>query len=341
MATSGRTIDPSIDQSEVWNNLKREPWAFEFFQAVRLLERLSEARSRVGYFVAPSTEAVHFKVNPLNRFPGSDIESLKCNAKGPPEMSVNFMGLTGPSGLLPDFYDELLERGDNPALRDFLDIFNHRITSLFYRAWSKYRFQTAFENGEQDPLARCLLAFLGLGTPGLEQRQRQAVPDDALLYYAGLMAAHARSAVGLQQILSDYFEVPVEIEQFAGRWRRINRPAQTCLSEKNRLSEKLSYGVIVGDEVWDPQSSARIKLGPLPMQKYLDFLPTGSAYPALKALVRFYSGESSDFEAQLILRREEVQACELGADSGMRLGWVTWVKTAPFERDPGEKILQL
>ena len=33
----------------------------------------------------------------------------------------------------------------NQGLREFLDIFNHRLISFFYRAWEKYRFPIAYE----------------------------------------------------------------------------------------------------------------------------------------------------------------------------------------------------
>lgn len=346
MAGEGWGTNPSLDQPEIWKMLEHEPWRFEFFQAVRLLERLLGSRSRVGYFVPPSTEVVQFGAPSSTAFPASDIAALQQREDNPPKMTVAFIGLTGPNGVLPGVYDELIETElrdkKSKVFPDFLDIFNHRITSLFYRAWSKYRFETGFERGEQDLLSRCLLALIGLGTSGLQKRQK--VIDDVLLYYSGLLGAHQRSAVGLKQILNEYFGVKVEIEQFAGRWRRLGRQACTYLNETNRPSEKLGYGVVVGDEMWDPQSNVRIKLGPLTMTQYMDFLPHGTAYEPLRAIVRFYSGTGIDFEAQLVLKREEVPACELGSESesGPRLGWVTWMKsTATFDRNPLDTVLPL
>src|SRR4029077_2380484 len=117
----------------------------------------------------------------------------------------------------PHPYTELVReriRQKDTALRDFLDLFNHRIISLFYQAWEKYRFAIAYERGERDRFSHHLLDLIGLGTPGLQNRQH--VPDDSLLYYSGLLAMNTRSAMALQQILADYFEVDVEIEQFVG-----------------------------------------------------------------------------------------------------------------------------
>ena len=68
-------------------------------------------------------------------------------------MTVNFMGLTGPLGILPYSYTEfMLERmrAKDSSLQDFLDIFNHRMISFFYRAWEKYRFPVTYCLGDED-----------------------------------------------------------------------------------------------------------------------------------------------------------------------------------------------
>jgi type VI secretion system protein ImpH len=259
-------------------------------------------------------------------------------------MTVNFMGLTGPQGVLPNPYTTLIIerlRASDPALRDFLNVFNHRILSLFYRAWRKYRFDVACEQGERDLFSRYLLSLLGLGTDGL--RDRQAVSDDALIYYTGLLAQRPRSAQALRQILGDFFEVPVEIEQFAGGWYRLDPETQCRMAEGNTESEELGLGAVVGDEVWDQQSRVRIVLGPLTLERYADFLPDGKSFETLRAWVRFFSNDEWDFEVKLILEREQVPACTLGADgvSGPQLGWVSWVKSAPFRRDPDDTVLAL
>ena len=74
---------------------------------------------------------------------------------------------------------------------------------------------------------------------------------------------HARSAQALKQILADYFEVPVEVEQFVGAWYPMEDDALCELGEDDTWSQKLGFGAVVGDEIWDQQSRVRIKLGPL------------------------------------------------------------------------------
>jgi type VI secretion system protein ImpH len=331
---------------EVEQKLRAEPWSFQFFQAVRLFERILASRSPVGRFVHPSKEILRFAANSSTAFPASQIQELIWEPGVAPVMVVNFMGLTGPLGALPLYYSELIRerlRAKDSTLLAFFNLFNHRMISLFYQAWEKYRFTVAYERRERDRLSYHLLDLLGLGTPGLQDRQ--AVADDSLLFYSGLFALHTRSAAALKNILEDYFEVPVEVGQFVGAWHALSVSDQCLFQFGNSFSEQLSVGAVVGDEIWDQQSGVRIRLGPLTLPQYVDFLPQGSAYQPLRALTRFFAGEEIDFEVQLVLKRDEVPACELtdARPSGVipQLGWSTWARTAPMGSDPGDTILRI
>lgn len=324
--------------------LREEAPDFDFFQAVRLLTWLLREQPPVGRFSDPAAEVVRFGAAPELGFPPSQIAKLDWREDSQPRMDVNFMGLTGPQGVLPLYYTTLLRerlRARDGAMRAFLDLFNHRAVSLFFRAWEKHHFTVGYERGEEDPLSPHLMDLLGLGTPGLGGRQ--AVSDEALLFRCGLLAAHTRSASGLRALLMDYFDVAVEIEQFIGRWHSIDRDTQCCFSDSGTDSEKLGIGTVIGDEIWDQQSGVRIRLGPLTLQQYLEFLPDGAAHRPLHALIRFFVGNELDCEVQLVLKKEEAPPCELGGESttAPRLGWLTWARTTPMPRDPDDSILSI
>lgn len=344
MDAAGRTKDIGLNSSTLEEILQADACSFEFFQAVTLLKRLRLGRQAVGRFSNPADEAVHFSVNNQLAFPASQIQQIDYRDDAPAAMKVNFMGLTGPMGVLPYSYSELILeqlRAKDATLPDFFDIFNHRLISLFYRAWEKHHFPVTYRLGDEDRFTHHLLDLIGLGTTGLQERQ--SVPDDAFLHYVGLLGEQSRSASALEAILRDYFEVPVEVEQFTGAWYRLDRKTQFCMQEQDSESEQLGKGAVVGDEVWDQQSSVRIKLGPMGLERYCDFLPQGSAYEPLRAITKFFSNGEFDFEAQLILDREEVPACEVGfeGDESPRLGWVTWLKSKPLDRDPGDTVVRL
>lgn len=362
MAAAGGSPDPGLDrapeideassdrgvarreQGAVVRLLYSSPWEFEFFQAVRLLQWLYPDRALIGKFAPPASEAVRFSAHRSIAFPASQIQGLERRDPGQPLMVINFMGLIGPLGVLPLVYSAYVmerERAKDSTLADFLDLFSHRAVSLFYRAWEKYRFPIAYERDERDRFSQHMLDLIGLGTRGLQDRQ--SVSDDSLIYYSGLLGLHPRSELALRSILMDYFEVPVEIEQFVGAWYSLSPSDQCRFQSGNTTSEQLAVGTVVGDEIWDPQSAARIRLGPLTLRQYLDFLPNGSAHEPLRAILKFFSSGECDFEVQLILRRDQVPACELGSSDEVapQLGWITWMKTAPFGRDPGDTILRM
>jgi type VI secretion system protein ImpH len=341
---SGGTPNFGLNRFMIEQILQDDACSFEFFQAVTLLKRLRPDRQGVGRFSQPDDEAVHFRVNNQLAFPASQIQQIDFERDAPATMQVNFMGLTGPMGVLPYAYTELILerlRNHDQSLPDFLDIFNHRLLSFFYRAWEKYHFDVTYRLGEEDRFTRFLLDFVGMGTPGLQDRQ--SVPDEAFLHYVALLAKQSRSAVALEAILHDYFEIPVEVEQFAGAWFRLDSETQLCMRDEETESDQLGEGAVVGDEVWDQQSAIRIKLGPMGLVQYFDFLPEGSAYEPLRAITKFFTNGEFDCEVQLVLDRKEAPSCELGyeCDGGQRLGWVTWLKSKPLQRDPGDTILHL
>jgi type VI secretion system protein ImpH len=343
MGPEGGMETGAVDQPELEAALRENPNAFEFFQAVRLLERLNPSRRPVGLFVEPGEEVVRFAATPDTAFPASEIQSLELRNGGPAKLTVNFMGLTGPEGVLPYAYTLLVAerlRARDATLRDFLDLFHHRIISLFYRAWEKYRFGVSHERDQQDRVTQHLKDLIGLGEQSLQRRL--PIRDEALLFYAGLLAPQQRSAAALQQLLEDYFGVTVEIEQFVGGWYPLSAGGHCNLGEEGDASEQLGWGAVAGEEVWDPQARLRVRLGPLTRDQYDQFLPTGSAYEPLKTLTRFFAGDQFDFEVQLILARDEVPGCVLGAAApSPPLGWCTWMRARPFSRDPDDTILTL
>jgi type VI secretion system protein ImpH len=333
----------AVAQPELEEQLRNNPTSFEFFQAVRLLERLQPGRRPVGLFTDPADEVARFAANPDTAFPASEIQTLDLRSDAPARMAVNFMGLTGPEGVLPYSYSHLVTeriRAKDTTLRDFLDLFHHRIISLFYRAWEKYRFGVAHERDQHDLLTGHVKDLVGMGAARLQERL--AIGDDVLLFYAGLFAPQQRSAAALQQLLQDYFRVRVEVEQFVGGWYPLAAQSQCAVGNDDDASEQLGWGAVAGDEVWDPQARVRLRLGPLSRQQYDQFLPNGSAFEPLQTLTRFFCGDQLDFEVQLQLARDEVPACALGGEGpGSPLGWCTWMRSQQFSRDPDDTILTL
>lgn len=318
-----------------------ESYRFDFFQAVRLLERLSREREPVGGAGPPSHEVVRFRTRVSLAFPASAIHEIRDGRRpgDPPEMMVTFLGLTGPLGVLPHSYTELLferTRQKDNALWEFLDLFNHRLLSFFYRAWEKYHFPISYERTGEDAFTEYMFDLVGMGTPGL--RGRLAVPDQALLFYAGLVAQRPRSASAMRAILSDYFGIPVKLLQFQGQWIALDPEHRSKIGEANST---LGGDMICGARVFNAQSKFRVRLGPLTLREFESFLPQGKAFRPIAEWTRLFAGFEFDFDIQLVLKKEEVPPCQLGGGALPRLGWTTWVKTEELSEDPSEVVLSV
>ena len=323
-----------------------EPYRFEFFQAVRLIERIVSERSPVGGPAMPGDEAVRFRSHITLQFPASEIQEIReptvdeAADNKPMEMFVNFMGMVGPSGVLPMHYTELVFdriRHRDTSMWAFLDMFAHRAISMFFRAWNKYRFPIQYERGHGDDFTNNLFDLAGLGTHGL--RGRMHLDDESLLAYTGLVAQKPHSASACSNILSDYFEAPVKIFQFFGQWIDLSAEDYSKLGVANMV---LGRTTVAGTRIWDQMSNFRVKLGPLPFNKFQGFLPNGSAYKPLRSLIRFLVGQELDFDVQLSLLAAQVPGMILTTRALRRpmLGWTTWLKSQPFKDNDEQVVLQ-
>jgi type VI secretion system protein ImpH len=322
-----------------------EPYRFEFFQAIRLLERIYPDRVSVTESPAPGNEVVRFRGNPSLRFPPSEIHELKevvdkDTGEKQVEMTVNFMGLVGISGVLPIHYSELIvgrRRYSDTALLSFLDMFTHRVISLFFKAWEKYRFPVQYERGE-DEFTSYLLDWVGLGTKGLQGRM--GLDEERLIPYGGLIQQKPHSSSALEQILSDYYGVPARVIQFFGQWLDLDQESITRLGLRNST---LGDDAIIGTRIWDQQSKFRLVMGALSFTQFKEFLPNGNAHKAFKSIIRYMTGLEYDFDIQLVLRAKQVPSCILTTRAKRRpmLGWTSWLKSTPFEKDDDQLVLQV
>jgi type VI secretion system protein ImpH len=336
MAAESRRTDPPLKQQ-----LFQEGYRFEFFQAVRLLQRSQSKRQPVGGASRPSDEAVRFRARQSLSFPPSEIYEIReAEApERPSEMTVAFMGLTGPQGVLPRYYTELMLdriREKDYTLRDFFDVLNHRLISLFYRAWEKHRIVVGCERsilrGSKDTFADDLFALMGMGTKGL--REQLLLSEQTLLRYTGLLVSHRHSADALRQCLADYFEVAVNIEQFIGQWYQLAEQDRSRLGLEDS-NNRLGQTSVMGTKVWDQQARFRVKLGPLDYETYQGLLPSGIAYPRLVQLTKCFAGAELDFDLNLVLKANEIPYCRL-AQVGTyqpQLGWTTWLQTSQATHD--------
>lgn len=345
--------------SSVVEKLLNAPHAYSFFQAVRILERALQlesrtmalggrslsARNAIAGFAPPATEVIRLHTYQTFKFPETEIYSierrLNNGASSQWLMHVNFMGLTGCMGVLPYHYTELILqrlKQKDETLIHFLDLFNHRTISLFYQAATKYHLPIEYERKKQnsgtkinrDMHTQALLSLVGLGTRGLHERLQ--IRDESLLFYSGLLTQQIRTANGLKQLLQDYFDIPVKIQEFVGQWQELIPDIRTRLGWKGTpkgQNARLGQSAMIGHKGWFAQGKIRISLGPLNRDQFYKFAPGTKALRALNDMVRMYVGIERDYDFVIEVKRKDIPK-KITLDKNKRpiMGWNTWLSNA-------------
>ena len=326
MAPEKRKSDPDLAQQ-----LFDRFYEFSFYRAVYLLERFASGRKKFADALVPSEEPVRFCVKKGFAFPPSDISGLEtAEADRPPSMEVAFLGLTGPSGVMPQWYTQLIlerTREKDHTLADFLDLFHHRLITLFYLAWKKHRFPENYQPGARDRLSRYLLSLAGLGTPGLTEMI--GLPEEALTFYSGLLSRPVASSVSIESAVAYFVDARVQVEQFIERIVDLEPYDQTQLGAANAT---LGDDAICGSQVWESQTKFRLHVGPVDKKKFARLMPIGDLLVPIFSLVRYMVGIEYEFEIRIYLRKEDVPLCQLGSEGpdAPMLGWTTWVSSPGY-----------
>jgi type VI secretion system protein ImpH len=259
---------------------------------------------------------------------------------------VNFMGLVGASGTLPPSYTEMMLqylRNKDTALQEFLRIFEHRSIQLFYRAWKKYSFPVNFEQAalthDGSDVEKLLLSLIG----ARPSRDHQQVPENLTLFYGGHFYAKSRNAVALQQILSDYFQVGIEVVQFQGEWIGLEQGTRSKLGAGTLGSANNCLGInlLAGARVWQCQHKFRVIVGPLSQQELSDFLPgsPNKTFIKLCNVIRRFVDAHLIFDVQLRLKRDEVPILTLNTKNPSQLGFNSWLFKNKFTDDVSDVVV--
>jgi type VI secretion system protein ImpH len=331
------------------SQLSEKPWLFDFYNTVRRLENLARHRPPVGANVRTQDDIVRFGQAPSMAFAPSTLTACHLSSEGkPPRLMVQFFGLTGPFGPMPLHITEYLHQRQKHhsdfAGSRFFDLFNHRMTALFYRAWATNQQTVSYERGlpmgtndrtDFDRFGAYVASLMGRGMASF--RQRDALPDLAKLSFAGLLASQTKNADGLSGMLMGFFDVPVAIEQFIGQWVEIPTESWCRLGESPETCT-LGSSVVVGSRIWDCQQKFRIRFGPMDFRHYQHFLPGHPGLERLKAIVRNYVGDELGWDLQLLLRADQVPTACLGRVG--QLGWTSWMGNSVHDRQAENLILQ-
>ncbi|MFY3382652.1 type VI secretion system baseplate subunit TssG [Paracidovorax sp. MALMAid1276] len=318
---------------DLWQRLRASPHSFDLFFTLRWLQARHPGLPRLGRAARPKAEPIRLGQDPSLAFAPATIAEVLAPSAGQPErLTVWSFGLYGPNGPLPthltEYVRERLKQHDDATLARFSDIFHHRLLLLFFRAWSDAQPTVSLDRRGDDLFGRLLASVIGIGEPSA--RQRDAVSDHAKLHHAGHLTRFTRNPEGLQRAIGSYFGVTVDLQEYCLHFLDLDPAQQTRLS-RLPCNSQLGVDTVVGARVPDAQSKFRLRIGPLTLAQYERFLPGQTDFHALVDWVRNYVGIEYAWDFDLVLRREEVPAAQLGGSA--RLGWTTWVLGTPASRD--------
>lgn len=307
------------------NDMTQAIREYSLFQAVLLtLDTLREAHPTLSE--DQLYDQIEFQANPNLGFPGSDVDRVEYfheHGQLRARMRLNLLGLSGAGSPLPAFYAEqaLGDSDDANVTRMFLDLLNHRLHRLITPIWRRYRYRVSFQKGAVDPFSQRLFALIGLaGTP---IRQAREINWKRLLPYLGLLSLRAHSAALIEAVLRYYFKHgDLSIEQCLSRTVAILQDQLNRLGADNSV---LGQDLVLGEQVGDRSGKFRIHIRGLSWQRFHEFLPGGSGYQPLRALVRFSLRDPLSYDIRLVMRQEEIRDMRLCARSDCRLGWTSWL----------------
>lgn len=287
------------------------------YRFCQLLERAVPELPPLGSSLDPADDPVRFRPDPGMGFPASELKAIEWpSASGPATVRTRLLGLYGVDSPLPTCYlDDIARRREgHEALQAFLDIFNHRVFTQFYRVWRKYCYPATFAAGGRDATSQCLLGLIGLGIPG--SAEQIATPMSRFLALLGVMRLPTRNAEGISALVR--LLAPGTRCRVTPHWPRricLSRPASLCREHPVGLAQ----GMPLGPLGFDANSQLHLLLHTDDPDEAQGWLPGAQLHHDLLVLLRVYLGWRCTARLHLALPWSLLPQPVLGA-AGLQLG---------------------
>ncbi len=314
---------------------------FDLYHAIRLLNCRATGSPLVGEARLPSQEKYRFAQHVSLAFPRSAIEQVQSVGGGKIRIITNGFGLLGPNGPMPlQLTQHVMDRSRHfrdDTHREFLNLFHHRLMTLFYRAWANSQqylsVDVAAQSRESDLVSRDRFGFfigslIGLGMS--EFCNRDQTDDHAKLFFAGSLTDANRSPQGLEKLLTEFFGVAAKCQEFVMRWITVAANFR-CRLGASAATGLLGKNLMLGAKFRECQSTFCVRMGPMSLARYRHLLPGQTGFSRLRDWIRLYAGVSLDWQIQYVLLAAEVPPTVLGRSGA--LGQTTWLQTRGFKTD--------
>jgi len=315
------------------------PEGFDFFE---LLRRLEQRRGLFGHSGTADREPARLGQHVRLSFSARDVVKYQdAKDKAPARVTVANLGLLGPEGPMPLhltrwvldrlsqrwFTGAEAEQTSDTTFVDFVNILQHRMIALYYRAWADAHPAVQVERSVGGRVRAMLEAMSGIGLPGTQDAEL----DTVRLRQAGSLANQVDGAERLTLFLATAFKVPVEIKEFVAAWITIPAALQ---SRVGKAHAALGGGATIGPRVFSRQSRIELRVGPLSLDDFKSFLPGERRLALFKKAVRDMIGEALDVDLRIVLARDAVPAPRMGA---IQLGRTSWLPR-PAERGHADDL---
>lgn len=338
-------------ESSIVQLLIDEPHRFEFMQAIRLLlvflkrHGISSERALAQVLRFESRTSLHFPASEIERLcAGAQIAArtdtmlVLAATQQASQLRIRitpaFIGFLGSSGMLPFHYSERIaahqqqERGE--GAQAFVGVLSNRLVGQFYLAWEKYRIEHSTETRRRDLQLPILLSLAGVPRSAAETvaMDRPDTPGDhALAFYAALFRTRPASAFAIARALTEYFGVPIRLEEWVGAWDPIPEKIRVRLG---RHGPRLGFGASLGTRQWNHGRRIRLHVGPLTENGLDRFLPRTPGARAIATMLTLFDVGRVEAEVRLVLGQDCVRPLTLttrDAPAAGRLGWTTFLTT--------------
>lgn len=316
-------IEDRQESDSIKTAICAEPFGFDFYRLMSLLE-VREGQP-IGTSSSPGQESFRLGQEASLNFPSSSVASANYD---PDEDRLNILirclGMLGPNGALPTVMTEHVIRRArskrDKTLYEFINMLQHRLFTLFYRAWALNRPSVDCTWGEASKFRNYIAALAGVHDVHAEHSCE--IEPRASMYYCGIFGAYTANRDDLVAFLEDYFEVPFKLVECIGNWLVISKRDRACLGRVANTTT-LGLNLVLGERIWNAHLRYRIHIGPVDHDDFLRFLPNHPSFYKLRDSLQKYVGSQYDCLLTMSLQAKSVPTVSLGKKSF--LGWNSWM----------------
>lgn len=305
------------------------PEKFDLDQLIYIVESIRTNIVPIGEGIDVKKEALRIRSNVSMHQQATEVDHLvvKNTKSGLPEVYINTLSLVGVNGPLATPFTEILL--DSIKNKDFsgihfLDIFHHRLSSMWHRLRKK-----AYPHLYKSPPLTTPVGMIQKDLSGFEQQK-----DVSHTIFYDHFWRRSRSLSGILQIVEVMFKVKASITGFEGEWKTVDESEGSKIGASGQF-QILGKDSILGLRCWEQAAGFSLTLEPLKWPVLQQFLPFtdpkfgGASFAKLKQLITSYMGTQPKVFINLFLSNGENMGTILNGKSS--LGWNSWLSGDPAD----------